>query len=212
MDTRKRIVEVLVSGPESASDAILLAHGAGAPMDSPFMNTIAEGLAIHGIKTIRFEFPYMQKARETGRRRPPNAGAVLQSHWVKVIEETGEANKLVIGGKSMGGRIASQIADQAEVKGLICLGYPFHAPGKADNRRTEHLKQLRTRALILQGSRDPFGKRDEVVDYELSPRISVKYVEDGDHSFKPRKKSGRTLEQNMDYAVEEIVRFMNSLQ
>src|SRR5262249_24203016 len=97
-------------------------------------------------------------------------------------------------GKSMGGRIASLIADEAVSQGLVCLGYPFHPPGRPQNLRVEHLRHLRTPALIVQGTRDSLGSREEAGGYELSPRIRIAWIDDGDHSFKPTKRSGRTLE------------------
>jgi predicted alpha/beta-hydrolase family hydrolase len=108
----------------------------------------------------------------------------------------------------MGGRIATMVADGAGVAGVLCLGYPFHPPGKPERLRTEHLKTLKTPTLIVQGTRDPFGNQSEVSSYPRSPSIEVIWVEDGDHSFKPRKKSGRTLEQNLAEAVEICADFI----
>ncbi len=108
----------------------------------------------------------------------------------------------------MGGRIASMIADEAGVAGLVCLGYPFHPPGKPDRLRTEHLKTLMTPALILQGERDPFGRRDEVEGYALPKTIDAAFLPDGDHDLKPRKASGRTREDNWADAVERMALFV----
>ncbi len=108
---------------------VVLAHGAGAAMDSTFMNDVARGLAAESFRVVRFEFPYMQKARQTGARPRPDFPSVLEATWMRVIELVGGPAALVIGGKSMGGRIASMVADQAGVKGLVCLGYPFHPAG-----------------------------------------------------------------------------------
>lgn len=175
-------------------------------MDAPFMQSVAAALARGGLRVARFEFPYMQKRRTDGKRRGPDPMRVLQGAWNGVIETLGRKN-LLIGGKSMGGRVASMVADDALVRGLVCLGYPFHPPGKPDKTRTAHLESLRTPALILQGTRDPFGKRNEVDGYRLSNSIRIHWIEDGDHSFKPRVSSGRTLEQNVDEAVEAILEF-----
>jgi predicted alpha/beta-hydrolase family hydrolase len=128
-----------------------------------------------------------------------------------VLEEVGPPGEVVIGGKSMGGRIASMIADDAAVTGVVCLGYPFHPPGKPERLRTAHLETLKTSTLIVQGTRDPFGTREEVASYSLSAAIEVEWMEDGDHSLKPRKKSGRTLEDNLAEAVDAIVSFIRSL-
>jgi hypothetical protein len=200
----------LFDGDAGAPLTIALAHGAGAPMDSPFMAFFAEGLARHGYHVARFEFPYMAARRAGGSRRPPDRPSVLIETWRNVIAKLGGElgpERLVIGGKSLGGRIASMIADDAGVRGLVCLGYPFHPPGKqaeAANQRIAHLKTLRTPALIVQGTRDPFGTPEEVGGYALSPAIVVHWLEDGDHGFVPRKGSGRTPQQNQEEALDAI--------
>jgi uncharacterized protein len=204
--------EFIFNGPKkTAGLTLVLAHGAGGPMDSPFMATIAEGVAKAGIRAARFEFPYMRRRRETGKGGAPDAGPVLMQSWREAIEELGRGERLVIGGKSMGGRIASMVADEAGVRGLVCLGYPFHPPGKPEQTRTRHLEVLRTPALILQGSRDPFGKPDEVAQYKLSRSIRLKWLEDGDHSFKPRVHSGRTEADNLGAAIADLVEFIEAL-
>ena len=111
----------------------------------------------------------------------------------------------------MGGRIASLIADEAGVRGLVCLGYPFHPVGKPDQLRVEHLRTIKTPTLIVQGERDTFGNREEVGRYELSSKIHIHWVHDGDHSFKPRKKSGRTEQQNWEEALDRIESFFKSV-
>jgi predicted alpha/beta-hydrolase family hydrolase len=201
---------MIFDGPEDGA-RIVLAHGAGAPMDSPYMNTVARALGEAGLRVARFEFPYMHRRRETGERRPPDREPVLRETWRSVIDALGGGGKVVIGGKSMGGRMASLVADEAGVRGLVCLGYPFHPPGNPGRLRTAHLRDLRTPALIVQGTRDEFGGREEVAGYELSPAIQVVWVEDGDHSFKPRASSGRTERQNLDEAVAAVVGFVRRL-
>ncbi len=201
--------ELLITGP-AAGPTVVLAHGAGAPMDSPSLNAIAAGLGDAGIRVARFEFPYM-RARREGARRPPDREPVLRDAWKAVIEELGGAAGLVIGGKSMGGRIASLIADEVEPRGLVCLGYPFHPPGQLEKLRTAHLEHLRTPTLIVQGTRDAFGTPEEVAGYRLSPAIRIVWLEDGDHSFKPRASSGRTERQNVAEAVEAVAGFVGSL-
>ena len=204
--------ELLIDGPESAAVTVVLAHGAGAPMDSPFMEILAQGLVRNGLRAARFEFSYMKRRRSGGRAGPPDPPRVLQDRWESVIESLGHPEKLVIGGKSLGGRIASMVADRSGVAGLVCLGYPFHPPGRPEKLRTAHLADLRTPALILQGARDPFGTPDEIRTYGLSSSIRVEFLEDGDHSFKPRVRSGRTLEQNLGEAIEAIVGFVGELR
>lgn len=119
--------------------------------------------------------------------------------------------QLLIGGKSLGGRLASLIADEQEVAGLICLGYPFHPPGKPERLRNAHLQVLRTPTLICQGSRDPFGSREEVSGYTLSPVIRIHWLEDGDHGFRSRKSSGRTERENWNEAMDAIIDFIARL-
>ena len=143
----------LVDGPARAPLTLVLAHGAGAPMDSPFMKIVAAGIAHGGFRVLRFEFPYMH-ARRDGKRKPPDRGPVLEQTWREAIREAaGKAGPgaVVIGGKSMGGRIASMVADEAGVAGLVCLGYPFHPPGQPEKLRVAHLEKLKTPALFLQG-------------------------------------------------------------
>lgn len=202
--------DFLIDGPDDASVTIALAHGAGAPMDSPFMQSFTSGLATQGFRVARFEFPYMVERRETGKKRPPNSAKILLETWASVVDELGASN-LVIGGKSMGGRIASMIADEAGVKGLVCLGYPFHPPGKPEKLRVEHLQHLKTPALFLQGDRDTLGNREEVSGYSLSSQIHLHWLQDGDHGFKPRKKSGRSEQQNWDEAISTFAEFVTSL-
>lgn len=203
---------LLIDGPQRARTTIVLAHGAGAPMDSPFMDFFAEQLAAKKYGVVRFEFPYMRNRRATGKRSPPNAGRILEQTWLDVIESLSSAKRgakrLFIGGKSMGGRIASMIADGTDVAGLICLGYPFHPPGKPDRLRTGHLQAIQTLTLILQGERDTFGNAGEVSAYQLSSQLKLSWLPDGDHSFKPRKSSGLTEEENWLAAVDRIAEFV----
>ncbi|MGE0759921.1 MAG: alpha/beta family hydrolase [Pirellulaceae bacterium] len=173
------------------------------------MESIAAGLAKYGIRVVRFEFPYMAARRTIGKQRPPDREPVLRETWLNVIRSV-KTKRLCIGGKSMGGRIASLIADEAGVAGLVCLGYPFHPVGKPDQLRIEHLKSIRTPALIVQGTRDPFGSQEEVAGYSLSPAARLHWLPDGDHSFEPRKSSGRTSEQNLAEAVEVVAGFCSS--
>lgn len=174
------------------------------------MSAFAAGLSDAGLRVVRFEFPYMKTMQSTGRRRPPDREPVLRTHWTHVID-TLDRPGLIIGGKSLGGRIASLVADHASVAGLVCLGYPFHPAGKPDRLRTAHLADFDKPALICQGERDPFGNADEVSEYRLSDRISVHWSPDGDHSLKPRRRSGRSMEQNYRDAIGRIARFSRDL-
>ena len=202
--------DLLFTGPKSAPLTFAFAHGAGAPMDSPFMDAFAQALAEAGYRTARFEFAYMADRRQGGKKRPPDRQPVLEAAWEAVIEQLGP-EKLVIGGKSMGGRMASLVADRTGVAGLICLGYPFHPPGKPEKLRTEHLETLKTPALICQGTRDPFGTKEQVARYPLAKSIQLHWAEDGNHDLVPRKASGRTKEQNWAEAAAAMAAFMAAL-
>ncbi|MDD9944921.1 MAG: hypothetical protein OXU20_28015 [Myxococcales bacterium] len=201
-------MDYLYDGPARARTRLILAHGAGAAMDTPFMNHIAEGVAAAGIRVVRFEFPYMAARRSHGTRRGPDRAAVLTETWQRAVTDHQHAGRLFVGGKSMGGRYASMICDDAQVDGLVCLGYPFHAPGKPDKPRVEHLATLKTPGLIIQGTRDSMGKPEDVEAYTLAKRIKVSWIEDGDHSLKPTKRSGRTHPQALDEAVAAVTGFI----
>ena len=204
--------DFLFDGPPDAALTVVLAHGAGAPMNTPFLNSMARGLAAGGYRVARFEFPYMRQRRETGRKGgAPDREPILRNSWKEAVERLGGGGRLVIGGKSMGGRIASMVADEVGARGLVCLGYPFHPPGRPEKLRTKHLETLATPALIVQGTRDPFGTAEDVSGYRLAPAIRVAWLEDGDHSWKPRASSGRTEAQNMADAVAAIREFLSSL-
>lgn len=206
----------LIDGPANAPATVLLAHGAGAPMDSPFMAAIAGGLACLGWRVVRFEFPYMARARVTGRRGGPDRLPVLLETFREQVTLEGEGRPLFLGGKSLGGRVASLLLAErggaepmaaGAVRGAICLGYPFHPPGKPERLRTEHLQSLALPALILQGEHDPFGRPDEVAGYALSPAVEVIWIPQGDHSFKPTRSSGLSQGGNWALAVEHADRF-----
>jgi len=199
--------ELVESGPTTAERTIVIAHGAGAGLDTPFLVRFAEGLGDRGLRVVRFEFPYMAKRREDGKRRGPDRAPVLLECWRGVCAALRDRPNLLIGGKSMGGRMASMVADEVGAAGLVCFGYPFHPPGKPEKTRTEHLVDLKTRTLILQGTRDPFGTPEDVDGYDLSAAIRVQWLEDGDHGFKPRKASGRTEEQNWVEAMDAVATF-----
>lgn len=192
----------LLDGPDNAPFTILLAHGAGAPMDSLSMTAIMAALVHEGFRVARFEFDYMSARRTGPLRQPPPKAEKLIPQYLEAIELLGSDRPLIIGGKSMGGRIASMIADQrykaGEIQGLLCLGYPFHPPARPDQLRTAHLETLVTPALICQGKRDVFGTESEVATYLLSKSIEFCWLEDGDHDFKPRKKlTGFSLEDHL---------------
>ncbi|CDZ51544.1 alpha/beta hydrolase family protein [Neorhizobium galegae] len=207
----------LIEGPEDARLTILLAHGAGAPMDSASMTAAAKALSAKGFHVARFEFGYMAGRRISGDRKPPPRAETLNPEYKAAIAELNAKGPLVIGGKSMGGRVASMIADElyteGRIAGLLCLGYPFHPPGKPEQLRTQHLKGLRTPTLICQGTRDEFGTRGEVSGYELSKAIEILWLEDGDHDLKPRKTiSGFSAADHLATMAETVLAWTARLQ
>lgn len=209
------MTDFLLDGPADAPVTLLLAHGAGAPMDASAMTAITVALAGVGLRVARFEFPYMAGRRQGVRKPPPRAETVMPD-YIAAVEALGAAGPLVIGGKSMGGRVASMVADdllaQGRIAGLLCLGYPFHPPGQPGKTRTAHLETLRTPTLICQGTRDPFGTREEVATYRLSPTIELHWVEDGDHDLKPRKSmTGKDAAQALDELARHVRRWCDAL-
>ena len=192
--------------PTPSSMTLILAHGAGAPMDSAWMTGMAERLAARGVSVLRFEFPYMAQRRLDGGKRPPNQQAKLLECWHEVFTEVRRhvAGQLAVGGKSMGGRMASLVADALQAHALVCLGYPFYAAGKPEKPRVAHLAELQTPTLIVQGERDALGNREAVEAYTLAPGIEVSWLVSGDHDLKPLKASGFTHEQHLDAAADKI--------
>jgi predicted alpha/beta-hydrolase family hydrolase len=204
-------VDVLWNSAEEPIGTLVLAHGAGGAMDSPWLNEMAALVASRGIRVARFEFAYMA-GRRTGTRRAVPKAELVMDEYREVVEQIGGDN-LFIGGKSYGGRVASMVADglldAGAIRGLVCLGYPFHPPGKPEQLRTAHLTGIRTPTLICQGERDPFGTEAEVRGYELSPAIEVLTFVDGDHELKPRKGvTGLTLRDHLTTAADAILRLV----
>lgn len=206
----------LFDGPEDAPATVLLAHGAGAPMDSPTMTATARALAAAGLRVARFEFSYMASRRDGGGVKPPPRADTLVPAFRAVVAALDATGPLVIGGKSMGGRVASMAVDdlraEGRAAGLLCLGYPFHPPGKPEALRTAHLAGLGAPTLICQGTRDPFGTRDDVATYTLSPAIEVFWLEDGDHDLRPRKAlSGFTAAAHLASAAARVRAWVDTL-
>jgi predicted alpha/beta-hydrolase family hydrolase len=210
----REIPRIAVDSPRGTPCAsLILAHGAGAPMDSPFMAQMTERLVAQGIEVFRFEFAYMAERRHTGRKRPPSPQAQLLQQWRDVygyVRQQAAGGRLAIGGKSMGGRMASLLADELEADALVCLGFPFYATGKPEKPRVAHLAELRTPTLIVQGERDALGDRDTVAGYVLSPAIRLDWLASADHDLKPLKRSGLTHDQHLDNAADAVAAFLNS--
>ena len=213
------MTQFLNVGPADALAHILLAHGAGAAMSSPFLETITRLLTERHLQVSRFEFDYMAARREGGKRRAPPRAELLVPEYKRAVEELrargASRQKLFIGGKSLGGRVASLAADElysaGHIDGLLCLGYPFHPPDKPSNLRTAHLEELRCPTLTVQGERDPFGGRAEVESYRLSPAIQFAWAGDGDHDLGPRGGSGFTRASNLALAADAIAAFADGV-
>jgi len=192
----------------------VFAHGAGAPADSDFMETIATGLALRGIRVARFNFDYMQQRIDNGTRRPPARAEKLMEQFAQLIAELDQP--MVIGGKSMGGRIASLLAarsdddDPGHIKGVACLGFPFHPVGKPEKLRTAHFPFIKQAVLIIQGERDKLGTKEEVQSYGLPEGIKWLWLEDGDHDLKPRVKSGFTHSAHLQKALDKMALFIKN--
>jgi len=212
------MTELLWTGPDDAAATLLLAHGAGAPMDSPFMALISEMLAARGIRVARFEFGYMAARRGGGKRRPPPKAELLDGEMIAAARAAAEgaSGRLSIGGKSMGGRVASHVADRlhnsGDIAGLVCLGYPFHPPKTPERLRTAHIETLSCPTLIIQGERDPFGGRAEVEALKLPSAIHFHWAHDGDHDLGPRGGSGTTRRGNLEAAADAISMFLKTLE
>ena len=200
----------LITGPSDAAVRFLCAHGAGAGMETSFLNAVADLLAERGVATWRFEFAYMAARRQGARKPPPKAERLMDEYRAGVAAVPAGA-PLIIGGKSMGGRVASLVADElyaaGRIAGLACLGYPFHPPKKPEQLRTAHLLALACPALMVQGERDPFGARAEVGGYGLSPAIRFLWAGDGDHDLGPRGGSGFTRKGNLAAAADAVAEF-----
>lgn len=210
------MTDFIFDGPADAAVTILLAHGAGAPMDSSSMTATAKALAAEGFRVARFEFGYMASRRTAAGRKPPPRAESVIPEYEAAIEDLSAKGKLVIGGKSMGGRVASMIAGElhaaGKVAGLLCLGYPFHPLGRPEQLRTKHLEKLEVPALIVQGTRDQMGTRQEVAGYALSPSIRILWLEDGDHDLKPRKAiSGFSAADHMQAMAQAVKVFAAGL-
>ncbi|WP_180967001.1 alpha/beta family hydrolase [Cohaesibacter celericrescens] len=215
--------DFLITEPETAPKAVLmLAHGSGTPMDSPFMERMASMLASHGIVVARFEFSYMARRRIDGKRRPAGRAERWTHHYFRAVDELLEGDKwkaewnelpFLIGGKSMGGRVAAMLASDEDlnlaVRGVVVLGYPFHPSRKSEpeNWRLEPLQKSLLPILICQGERDDFGWWDEVNALELPGQVTLEWITDGSHDLGPTGKSESTMKSNMEHAAQLAAAF-----
>jgi predicted alpha/beta-hydrolase family hydrolase len=210
------VTDFLFDGPEDAPATILLAHGAGAPMDSASMTAATKALAAAGFRVARFEFGYMAGRRTGAGRKPPPRADKVMPEYVQAITDLAATGPLIIGGRSMGGRVASMVADAefaaGRIRGVLCLGYPFHPPGRPEQLRTAHLEAIECPVLIVQGTRDEFGVPDEVANYALSPAVRVLWLEDGDHDLRPRKAiSGFTVAQHLKTMADAVTAWVRDI-
>ncbi|MBN8179828.1 alpha/beta hydrolase [Roseibium aggregatum] len=213
------MTDFLWNRPETPPVAtLLLAHGAGAAMDSAFMNKLAAALASQGIAAARFEFAYMAGRRTGGPKKPPPRADKLIAEFQTTLQSvlSQSDGPLLIGGKSMGGRVAAMLAGGGSLpgraKGVACFGYPFHPTGKADAEwRLQPLQDAKRPVLVLQGDRDPFGSKAELDEVTLPAHVSLTYLEDGNHDFGPRGKSPATLDGNIKLAAEAVRAFADRL-
>lgn len=204
-------MNIIYNGP-NAGPLFVFAHGAGAPASADFMEKITDGLVLRGIRVARFNFPYMQQRIDSGTRRPPERAPKLIAQFAALIVDIDQP--MVIGGKSMGGRIASLVAAQSEsdhaanIKGIVCLGFPFHPAAKPETLRTAHFPLIKQDILIIQGERDRLGNKEEVQTYGLPDDIHWLWLEDGDHDLKPRIKSGFTYQAHLEKTLDNMALFI----
>ncbi len=200
-------METIVELPRDACCCYVLAHGAGAGMRHPFMDAIARALAAHGVGTLRYEFPYMER-----RSKRPDTMPVAIARVREAVVEAGRLAPglpLIAGGKSFGGRMTSN-AQAAEplpgVVGLAFLGFPLHPPGKPGDERAMHLSAVHLPMLFLQGTRDEFAHLDllEPLVDRMGDRAELELIDGGDHSFKVPRASGRTADAVMDELAAKL--------
>ena len=206
-------IEWVRSSQQPAIAQFIFAHGAGAGSDSEFMQIMAKQLSEYGIDVGLFDFEYMQIAKQTNKRRPPERAPKLLTYFEHIVTQADANLPLFIGGKSMGGRMASMLACSTShpVLGVLAFGYPFHPPGKPEKLRTDHFADIPCPFLVLQGERDTFGNQQELADLKMINPPEIKFLKDGDHSLKPRKKSGITEEENLQQAADYAAKFIINL-
>lgn len=207
---------IINEAPDSLA-TVLFAHGAGAPMDSEAMNAFASSMVAAKLSVIRFEFSYMADRRSGTSRRPPPRAETLKPEFIARVYDLCGAQPVLVGGKSMGGRVATMIADELHTKnqaiGAISIGYPFHPPKHPKVLRTKHLTCLEAPVLICQGTRDPFGTFQEVSKYELSSSVEIVWFKDGDHDLAPRKRvTGLTKADHLRKLTVELAGWLSRIE
>ncbi len=226
-DPREFAVEIASAGQITArhfrahatgAPLLVLAHGAGADQRHRFMVSMARRLSERGVAVVTFDFLYTEQ-----KRKSPDRAPVLEETWRRVldvvVDQLEPTGTVVIGGKSMGGRIASQVVAAVpetpawrSVRGLVLLGYPLHPPGQPEKPRTAHLASIAVPVLLVQGTRDVFGTREEVapVFQSLKAPVDFEFVEGGDHGFGVPKSSGRTEGQVLDAVADRVATWIES--
>ena len=215
----KEAVTALLYPAAKKNDAgvtLLLGHGAGANQTSGFMRMYANGLAARGLDVMTFNFIYMEQGRSVPDQKPKLEACFRAMIQTALKHRKLKNNSLVVGGKSMGGRIASQVIaaeDETTVAGLVFLGYPLHPPGQSTKLRVEHLEHVKKPMLFVQGTRDALGTPEEIEPHikKLRPQPEIFAIEGGDHSFKAPKKFGLTQEQIHEAAMDAIDRWVRSI-
>tara|TARA_R110000744_G_scaffold238020_1_gene355398 strand:- start:205 stop:870 length:666 start_codon:yes stop_codon:yes gene_type:complete len=207
----------LLNRAKGENALVIFAHGAGADMNHQYIEDLVGLMNAQQLSVLRFNFPFMDKRKLDGKRRPPERMPALVACYQSVLAETDTNLPIFIAGKSMGGRVAATLAsDKAfilrhKIGGVICLGYPFHPIKKPENLRLEPLQETQLPVLILQGQRDALGSEIEINSYEISSLCQIQYFNDGDHDLKPRVKSGYNLKQHQIAAVNKMRNFIDEI-
>jgi predicted alpha/beta-hydrolase family hydrolase len=196
---------------------VIFAHGAGADMHHPYIEELVGLMNAQQLSVLRFNFPFMDKRKFDSKRRPPDRMPALVQCYQAILAKANSTLPIYIAGKSMGGRVAATLAGDSVlmksnlVRGVICLGYPFHPVKKPEKLRLAPLQDTQLPVLILQGERDALGSESEIKQYQISSRCQLHYFNDGDHDLKPRVKSGYTLKQHQTTAVHKMRSFIDEI-
>lgn len=210
------LLDLPPAGADVGTCAFLCAHGSGAPMTSPFLAGVAERLAARGLPVLRFQYAYMEQIQRSGLRRPPDRRSLLEAVHRAAVRDAAErfpGRRLLLGGKSLGGRIASYLAAEGEsCGGLVVLGYPLHPAGKPDAPRSEHFAALAQPALFLQGDRDALCDLDlmRAALERYGGEATLAVIEGADHGFDVLRRSGRSAAEVLDEIAERVLAWVRS--
>ena len=202
----------LINGINNVGLTLVLSHGLNSSVNSPFMEKVTDGLAAHGLRVIRFEFPFMVEGRLNDEPVYIENTQSLESYWKKVVKELGSPEKLVIGGKSIAAFAATRIADQLGVRAVLGMGFPFVSPDPDLILDNSHLKTMKTPTMIIQGSDDPLGPASKVDDSVFSHTTTLHWLENAGHNFIPSKNSKKSHDENILDTMEWIAEFMDFLE